>query len=253
MSPTKAACFIGIHKAPPNLSRTEFEAKVNALGDAIAALPIAQENLFKLDIIFQNTLMDDGMKSVGLPTPAPTVVMSAEYKSLDHLAEMMQDPSMKELLAKADDFGFRKAANAFAADVITKVHTPEVTPGTNVICVYHCPPHLSADEFAKKMEGVMDDIIALPIRDCFSSYTLWVQNATVEKHLQELGYPAPEDLVVVRAEAENLDRMIEIFNHPEVGRVLTDNIRDFGFHSDSDNPAESCCFSADVATKINNY
>jgi hypothetical protein len=96
---TKRTCFIGIHMAPPNLSREEFEEKAGALGDAIAALPIAQKNLLKLDIvriltfqalpvliingggqISQNTLMDEHMKEVGLPVPAPTVVMSAEYE-----------------------------------------------------------------------------------------------------------------------------------------------------------------------------
>jgi hypothetical protein len=98
-SVTKRTCFIGIHRAPPNLSREEFERKAGVLGDAIAALPVAQKNLLKLDIvrmltfrallvliihaggqISQNTLMDEHMLGVGLPVPETTVVMSAEYE-----------------------------------------------------------------------------------------------------------------------------------------------------------------------------
>ncbi|KAJ7782269.1 hypothetical protein DFH07DRAFT_1010145 [Mycena maculata] len=268
MASTKAACFIGIHKAPPNLSRTEFEAKVGALGDAIAALPVAQKNLLKLDLIFENTLMDKHMKSVGLPLAPPTVVMSAEYETLDHLAEvpasnfltnmheMLKDPALQNLLKEADDFGFRQSATAFAADIITKVVSAQAAgenADTNVICIYHRPPHLSEEQFAQKMEGIMDKITALPIQDRLSSYTLWLQNNAVEKHLQELGYPGPEPLLVVRASAENLDHMMEIFEHSEVAGVLIEGLRDLGFHTDHDNPVYSCVFSADVATKINNY
>ncbi|KAJ7689960.1 hypothetical protein B0H17DRAFT_1201986 [Mycena rosella] len=252
MSSTKASCFIGIHKAPPNLTGAEFEAKVGALGDAIAALPVAQKSLLKLDIISQNMQMNQHMSSVGLPVPAPTVVMSAEYESLDRLAEMLKDPALQKLLAEADNFGFRKGATAFAADIITKVDTPGVTAGTNVVCVYHRPPHLSAERFAKQMKELMDKIIALPIGDRFSSYSLWLQNDAVDKQLQALGYPKPEPLVVVRADSANLNHMMEIFEHSEVGRLLTDGLRDLGFHRDNANPATSCCFSADVSTKIDN-
>ncbi|KAJ7703722.1 hypothetical protein B0H17DRAFT_1127326 [Mycena rosella] len=257
MSSTKASCFIGIHKAPPNLTRAEFEAKMS-----------------------QNTQMNQHISSVGLPVPAPTVVMSAEYEVrclvfynplaeinyviesgpsrrgavvrlptaqyfFSHFSQMLKDPALQKLLAEADNFGFRKGATAFAADIITKVETPGVTAGTNVVAVFHRPPHLSAERFAKQMEELMDKVIALPIRDRFSSYSLWLQNDAVDKQLQALGYPAPEPLVVVRVGSA-------IFEHSEVGRLGTEGMRDFGFHKDSADPATSCCFSADVSTKIDN-
>ncbi|KAJ7743043.1 hypothetical protein DFH07DRAFT_777534 [Mycena maculata] len=222
MSSTKASCFIGIHKAPPNLSRTEFEAKVDTLGDAIAALPVAQRNLLKLDIISQNTEMDKHMHAVGLPVPSPTVVISSGVYLPP--VQMLKDPALQKLLAESDDFGFRKGATAFAADIITKIDAPGVTPGTSVICVYNRPPHLSTEQFGQQMEDLMDKITVQPIRDRFSNYSLWLQNDAVDKHLQALGYPAPEPLLVVRAEAE-------IFEHSEVGRLLLDAIRE------SDNPA----------------
>ncbi|KAJ6548585.1 hypothetical protein B0H19DRAFT_1265399 [Mycena capillaripes] len=252
-SPTKKTCFIGIHKAPPNLSREEFERKAGELGDAIAALPVSQTNLLKLDIISQNTLMDEHMKEVGLPVPAPTVVMSAEYESLDHLDAMLKDPALQKLFADSDDFGFRKHSTAFAADVYTVVDAPDVTAGLHVICVYCCPPQFSADLFGQKMKELMENIASQSIGDNFSHYSLWLQNDAVDKHLQALGYPAPKPLLVVRADSEHLDHMKEIFEHSEVARVLKDGIRDLGFHRDSDDPTETCCFSADVATKINKY
>ncbi|KAF8192004.1 hypothetical protein K438DRAFT_1830407 [Mycena galopus ATCC 62051] len=251
-APTKS-CFIGIHKAPPNLSREEFERKAGALGDAIAALPIAQKNLLKLDIISQNTFMDEHMKGVGLPVPAPTVVMSAEYESLDHLDGMLKDPALQKLLTESDDFGFRQHATAFAADVHTIVDAPDVTAGLHVICVYTCPPQFSADLLGQKMKELMENIASQSIRDNFSHYSLWLQNDAVDRHLQALGYPAPKPLLVVRADSEHLDHMKEIFEHSEVARILQEGIRELGYHRDSDDPIEACCFSADVATKISKY
>ncbi|KAJ7278715.1 hypothetical protein C8J57DRAFT_1304369 [Mycena rebaudengoi] len=250
---TKRTCFIGIHRASPNVSREEFERKAGALGDAIAALPVAQKNLLKLDIISQNTLMDEHMLGVGLPVPAPTVVMSAEYESLDHLDGMLKDTALQKLFAESDDFGFRKHATAFAADVYTVIDAPEITAGLHVICVYGCPPQFSADVFGQKMKELMEAIASHSIRDNFSHYSLWLQNDAVDKHLQALGYPAPKPLLVVRADSEHLDHMKEIFEHSEVARLLKEGIRDLGFHRDSDDPAEACCFSADIATKINKY
>ncbi|KAJ7766088.1 hypothetical protein B0H16DRAFT_1717318 [Mycena metata] len=252
---TKRTRFIGIHKPPLNLSREEFERKASALGDAIAALPIAQNNLLKLDIIFQNTLMDEHMKGVGLSIAAPTVVMSAEYESLDHLqrARVLKDPALKKLLTESDDFGFRKHATAFAADVYSAVDAPDITAGLHVICVYSCPPQFSADVFGQKMKELMENIASQSIRDKLSHYSLWLQNDAVDKHLQALGYPAPKPLLVVRADSEHLDHMKEIFEHSDVSRLLKEGIRDLGFHRDSDNPTEAHCFSADIATKISKY
>ncbi|KAJ7203662.1 hypothetical protein GGX14DRAFT_570113 [Mycena pura] len=243
---TEKTCFIGIHKAPPNLSREEFERKAGELGDAIAALPVAQKNLLKLDIISQNTLIDEHMKGVGLPVPAPTVVMSAEY-------EMLKDPALQRLFTESDDFGFRKHATAFAADVFTIVDAPDVTADLHVICVYYCPPQISVDVFGQKMKELMEHIASQSIRDNFSHYSLWLQNDAVDRHLQELGYPAPKPLLVVRADSKHLDHMKEIFEHSEVSRLLNEGIRDLGFHRDGDDPTEASCFSADIATKLSKY
>ncbi|KAF7350047.1 hypothetical protein MVEN_01306400 [Mycena venus] len=252
-STTKRSCFIGIHKAPPNLSREEFEAKAGAVADAIVALPVVQKNLLKLEMITQNTLMDKHMNVFGLPEPAPTVVMSFEYESLENLDEMLKDPTLQKVFEESDDFGFRKYATAFAADVFTKVEAPGVTAGVTVIAIFACPPQFSVDQLGQKFGELMDKIAAQPTPSPLSHYSLWLQNDAVDKHLQALGYPAPKPLIVARAESEHLDHMKEICEHSEVLRLAKETVQEFGYHRDSDNPAESCCFSADVVTKISNY
>ncbi|KAJ6529755.1 hypothetical protein B0H19DRAFT_1332879 [Mycena capillaripes] len=142
MSSTKALCFIGIHCVPPNLSRTEFEAKVGAFGAARGPEEPPQ--------ISQNTLMDKHMKSAELPIPSPTVIMSAECESLGHLAQVLvsvflqyeaeihlptqilKDPAFQKLLTESDDFGFRTATTALAADIVTKIDAPRAMADTNL-------------------------------------------------------------------------------------------------------------------------
>ncbi|KAJ6574329.1 hypothetical protein B0H19DRAFT_1254039 [Mycena capillaripes] len=253
-STTKRSCFIGIHKAPPNLSREEFEAKAGALGDAIVALPVVQKNLLKLEIISQNPLMDKHITALGLPEAAPTVVMSFEYESLDNLHEacMLKDPTLQKVFEESDDFGFRKYATAFAADVYTKAEVPGVNAGITVIAVFTCPPQLSADQLGQRFGELMDNV-AQSVQDRLTHYSLWLQNDAVDKHLQALGYPAPKPLIVARAESERLDHMKEIFEHSEVSQLAKEAVRELSYHRDSEDPAESCCFSADVATKLSKY
>ncbi|KAJ7633239.1 hypothetical protein FB45DRAFT_914681 [Roridomyces roridus] len=234
MTSTKASAFISIHKGPINLTRAEFEAKANALGDAIAALPVARDNLLKLDMIFENTLMDKHLKGVGLPLAPPTVVMSAEYEIQ---------------LSKRSSLHLTTLASS-------KIRPPSQltsSPRSNLDTCPVRPPHLSEDDFAKGMEGLMDDVVAQPVRNRFLSYSLWTQNDAVEEHIKELGYPAPEPLLVVRASTETLDHLKEIFEHSEVANLLLTRLGEFGFNADSENTVYSSVFSADILTKINNY
>jgi hypothetical protein len=47
---------IGIYKAPPNLSKEAFETKITSLVDALLAVPIAQKNFLKFEIVCPNCL-----------------------------------------------------------------------------------------------------------------------------------------------------------------------------------------------------
>ncbi|KAJ7356553.1 hypothetical protein DFH08DRAFT_460275 [Mycena albidolilacea] len=197
--------------------------------------------------------MGKHMEVLGLPEPAPTVLMSFEYESLDNLDAMLKDSALRKVFEESDDFGFRKHATAYAADVYTKVDVSDVTAGATVIGVFTSPPQFSEDQLRQRIKEAMDNITDQSIQNLFSYYSVWMQNDAVEKHLLALGFPAPKPLVVVRCETEHLNHMKEIFEHSEVSRLAKELIRDLGFHRDSDSVTESYCFSGDVATKLNNY
>jgi hypothetical protein len=43
--------FIGIHKVPSNLSKKDFDAKMDALVNLLVALPVVQKNFLTLNLV----------------------------------------------------------------------------------------------------------------------------------------------------------------------------------------------------------
>lgn len=137
---------------------------------------------------------------------------------------MLKDPALRKVFEESDDFGFRKHATAYAADVYTKIDVSDVTAGATVIGVFTSPPQFSEDQLRQKIKEVMDNITDQSIQNLFSYYSVvdpslflnsslqsdvqndyqWMQNDAVEKHLLALGFPAPKPLVVVRCETQVL-------------------------------------------------
>jgi hypothetical protein len=103
---------------------------------------------------------------------------------------MLKDPALQKVFEESDDFGFRKYATAFAADVYTKVEAPGVTAGVTVITIFACPPQFSADQLGQKFGELMDKAAAQSIRNRFSHYSLvgasLVLNSSLQSYAQNI-------------------------------------------------------------------
>jgi hypothetical protein len=51
MLPTDRVCTVGIYKAPPGVSRAEFEAQFKLMIAAMIKLPTVQKNLLKYEMV----------------------------------------------------------------------------------------------------------------------------------------------------------------------------------------------------------
>ncbi|KAJ7491367.1 hypothetical protein B0H11DRAFT_1911990 [Mycena galericulata] len=66
-STRKDRCIgFSIHRAPANVSRKDFEAKAAVLVESLVALPVAQRNCVKFDLILQNDALDGFLEAQGL-------------------------------------------------------------------------------------------------------------------------------------------------------------------------------------------
>jgi hypothetical protein len=88
---------VGIYKAPANLSKEEFETKITSFVDRMLAVPIAQKNFLKFEIvcpecfildliftcitqIYQNELLNQHMKAFDLPEAPTSVWLTVEFE-----------------------------------------------------------------------------------------------------------------------------------------------------------------------------
>ncbi|KAJ7860175.1 hypothetical protein B0H13DRAFT_2355706 [Mycena leptocephala] len=235
---------VGIYKAPANLSKEEFETKITSFVDRMLAVPIAQKNFLKFEIIYQNELLNQHIKAFDLPEAPTSVWLTVEFETEAHCAEILTDPMFAKAFAEAEEFVSR--ATGFVADVVTRIDRPTPKDRTHLMCAFQRPDHLSSDEYRKKFEVFVDRLLALPIsQKNFLKHSLWLPNDTLDANLRDLGFPPPEPVFVVMAETDNQDRLIEWLTHSDVRAFAVDARRELGVH------VGLSIFSADVVTKIN--
>ncbi|KAJ7925450.1 hypothetical protein B0H13DRAFT_1863102 [Mycena leptocephala] len=251
---------VGIYKAPANLSKEEFETKITSFVDRMLAVPIAQKNFLKFEIIYQNELLNQHIKAFDLPEAPTSVWLTVEFETEAHCAEILTDPMFAKAFAEAEEFV--SCATGFVADVVTRIDRPTPKDRTHLMCAFQRPDHLSSDEYRKKFEVFVDRLLALPIsQKNFLKHSLWLPNDTLDANLRDLGFPPPEPVFVVMAETDNQDRLIEVtppllsqlssdddpqwLTHSDVRAFAVDARRELGVH------VGLSIFSADVITKIN--
>ncbi|KAJ7304865.1 hypothetical protein DFH08DRAFT_902920 [Mycena albidolilacea] len=241
-------CVIGIYRAPDHSSREEFEKNMAKLMHDVKLLPVAQNNMLKLNVIYQNDKLS--FKEWGLPEAPTTVLVTGESETAEHLVEYIRDPSIAELIAKAEPFLHGKAC-AFSADVVTKIDRLQGTRRETChgILIFKVPSHMEVGDYHRKIESVVDKLVELPVaQEHMVKHTIWFQNDIVAPELQETWrFPEAERTVVVMLECDTWVSMNQILTHEEVKRIIGDGKNDFGLH------VESNCFSADVDMLVYKY
>ncbi|KAJ7473542.1 hypothetical protein FB451DRAFT_1558720 [Mycena latifolia] len=137
-------CLVGIFKAPPHLSKVQFENKLEAVADAFLSLPGATQGLLKYEMFIQNIILNDHIQALGFPAPHPAVLMRTEWESLDQVVEIMRDARVMKLAAGAiEELGIDVDSCTFSADVVTKIDQarPEFISTKN-----HVPAQLRSTE-----------------------------------------------------------------------------------------------------------
>ncbi|KAJ7445412.1 hypothetical protein FB451DRAFT_1292782 [Mycena latifolia] len=266
-APKDRFCAIGVHKVPPHLSKKDFENKIEALMDDVHALDLVRKKVLKMEMIFQNDLLDEHVKLFEFPPREPVVVIATETevrlapcvriadgsqtssvlaKTVDDLAEVLADAEVQKLFQKAEEFGLQSGTFAFSADVVVKINRNVATQ--NPVCItgiYKVPTHLSRDEYGAKFHAFVEKYTALPaIQKNLIRYEVWQQNDAVGDRMQDLGHPVSEPTFLVRAESETLDHVIEYLNDSQARKLVQGAKQDFGFNT------TAYLFTADVVTKI---
>ncbi|KAJ7814196.1 hypothetical protein B0H14DRAFT_2798030 [Mycena olivaceomarginata] len=236
-------------KAPPHVSKEDFETTMKSLFDSQLAIPIVQQNYTKFELIFQNQSLDVPLKELGFSEPRPSAWLLAECETEDHYAEILRNSEVEKLVQKAEELGYRTEMNVFVADVVTRLET---TPKSRTVLAaeFRPPAHLSMGDYIEKIEsegqGFADQLVSLPIaQKTFAKHSLLIHSERMTEHFQRLGFPASEPVLVLLIETETLDDMKKFLTHPETKSFMAKADPVLSLSTDS------TIFGADVVTKIN--
>ncbi|KAJ7734210.1 hypothetical protein B0H14DRAFT_2639465 [Mycena olivaceomarginata] len=235
---------LGIWKAPPNVSKEAFETKITSIVDSLLAIPVAQKNYLKFDMvlslelcstfvqcswvltqILQNGASNQHLKALGLPEAPLSVWLTCECavgrrcvqiaSNVSSIADRSpfwegaqtgKDATIVKLFAEAQEFV--SCADIFCVDIVTRLDVPTPTTRAHMMCSFRCPGHLTSNQYGPKFESFVDRLLALPIiQQNVLKYSLMVA-------------------------------------HPDIKDYVRDAMRELDIH------LESSIFSADVVSKI---
>ncbi|KAJ7716434.1 hypothetical protein B0H16DRAFT_1898367 [Mycena metata] len=218
-------CVIGIYRAPDHSSREEFEKSMAKLGHDVKLLPAAQNNMLKLNIMYQNDKISKSIRGMRLSKAPTTVLVTGECETAEHLVE--------------------KQSPGYTARPIDRLQgmKRETCHG---IFIFKVPSHVEVGEYHGKIESMVDKFLTLPVaREHIVKHTIWFQNDIMAQEFEETWrFPEAERTVAVMLECDTWDSMNQILTHEEIKTIIGDAMNDFGLH------VESNCFSPDVETLV---
>ncbi|KAJ7443933.1 hypothetical protein B0H11DRAFT_2090265 [Mycena galericulata] len=206
--------LLGIHQAPPHVSKKEFKTSIEVLVAGWDALLIVKNTGLKSGTIFSNDLLDAHARATGMPEPRPTAILTIESESSDHIVAALRDAEATKFISAADAFKAERGACLFSAQATTKIDNPSTKDRILGSVILKVPQDLSTHEYERKLNAISDRFLALPVaQKCVLKFTVWSQDdVSMVDHTQAMGVPAPERTLVAQLEYENVDRMMEVLS-----------------------------------------
>ncbi|KAJ7672020.1 hypothetical protein B0H17DRAFT_1244029 [Mycena rosella] len=204
---TERFCVIGIHQAPPDLSKKEFETGIETLVANWLELPIVKTNALKMDMIFSNALL--------------------EAQTVDNMVAVMQHQESQKLVAGREEFKQERGASVFSGEVTTKIDKPGSKDRAHGIAILKVPEGESPEHFARKLGALLDRFVALPAtQKCVSKCTLLHNGKSLENQLNAMGIHTPGRTFVIHMEYESLYHSMEVASDAGILKLLGDAIQD---------------------------
>ncbi|KAJ6522561.1 hypothetical protein B0H19DRAFT_1202549 [Mycena capillaripes] len=235
----------GVYEAPTQLSKQEFDAKMQRLADDLIKLPSTQKNVRKFDLMLPTNHLDEYFKVVGIPPPTPLIVFRAECESLDHMAEVVSDAEFQRVFVGGAEFDLPKGS-WFAADVMTRIDSEASTAKDPIqgVMIAKVPRHRAIEQFREKVQASHDVYFALPgAQEAFLRHSVASPNGAINARIQAAGLRVAEPTIIVYFEVERVEGIMKVANS-EIAKHADTGLNELR------SQAESCGFSAHVVTKI---
>ncbi|CAK5277788.1 unnamed protein product [Mycena citricolor] len=222
-----------LFKVPSGNSKADFDSQLDEFATKIAQLPTVQKNWAALELVVQNSKLDESIVNLGLPAPQQYGAIITQAHSNDHCAELSNDPSMQEAIAAAANSGALADSCVFSADLHTTVHIPEADERTHVFGVFKTHPEIPIPELHARLERLMDSVMqTVPAAKAnLVQHSLWFPKTdAVSDHIRTAGFEAPKDdifVVILETEDETMDKLVELIQDQTFQNAITNGLQDY--------------------------
>ncbi|KAJ7925595.1 hypothetical protein B0H13DRAFT_2314391 [Mycena leptocephala] len=221
-----------VHKAPPQLSKKEFETSVHAHISEWFALPVLSDNALSLNIILLNELLDKYASAAGMPKPRPTAMLCGEFQRPDHIAAVLRAPALRE---REGVYKSGSALYLFNGDIITKIDKPGPNNRAHGFATLKVPEGQSQKQYERTLGAISGRLVALPI----------AQNDVLSGAgaMRAYGFATSGAAsFILHVEYENQDTLLKMASDAGI-QILAEAVQDL-------NLAEASYFGANVITLL---
>ncbi|KAJ6464919.1 hypothetical protein C8R45DRAFT_497263, partial [Mycena sanguinolenta] len=217
---------IGIWKAPPDLTKEAFENKLTTMLDKLVALPIAQKNYVKLELMLQTGLATQELMAHGVSDGPPSAWLITECATIADYQEIWEDPAVANVFQEGRNsiYGSSlQAVNLSLGEVQIRVDRPTAGNRTRLACALQRPDNFSMEGYHKTVDAYADRLVGLPIvQKNVIKHSMWVPHNAIDGQVSAAGMPVPDPNIVVLIETENQDRMIELVEDSDFKQFMDD-------------------------------
>ncbi|KAJ7035174.1 hypothetical protein C8F04DRAFT_1233828 [Mycena alexandri] len=228
-------CSIGIYTVSPHLPKEHVDHKIRALANAIHEASAERHKLRKYEMLIKNVIFDPPMMALGFAAPEPIVVMRVEFETAEQMFAFNDDTEVqRHLTVAAEEIGLRIQSSQFSVDVETRISKPAhsglasipiigrlfAKKRFRVIGVHQVPADLSQEEFKNKISAFLDQACAIPvIQEKMLQLEMLPTNNVLSSKLQSQGITPPEPTILLWAESESFEHMVELMGNSELRKL----------------------------------
>ncbi|KAJ6545146.1 hypothetical protein B0H19DRAFT_1238166 [Mycena capillaripes] len=240
----------GIYETTAQLSKREFDAKMQRLADDLIEIPSIQKHVRKFDLMLPTNHLDEYFKTIGIPPPMPLIIFRVECESPDHIAQVFSDTEFQRLLV-GGEAGFELPKGSwFTADVVTRIDSEVSTAKDHIhaVVIAKVPRHIAIEQFREQVKAANDEFFSLPVaQKVFLRHILASSNNALNAQIQTAGLTVAEPTFVVYFEAKSVECVMELVANAESAKSTKTGMKEVGSQLDK------IGFSVDVVTKINSW
>ncbi|KAJ7628840.1 hypothetical protein FB45DRAFT_1028905 [Roridomyces roridus] len=219
--------WLGEHRRPDHPSLGDHRAGLELWAQQWLNIPVVKDTTIKLDIIAENSGLDERVKAWGLPMTRDDAItlIYVELKSRDDVVKSAQDPLVKSVLSKFPEFRPDRGANVFIAESKVLIDKKLSSTGFHYFSICEVLDGAAPEECEKKLDALAERVVNLPVAEkTMTRYTMYRQDSSMDAiNTTQLNiHHGANYTFLFHKEFQNQNDMMEFLSDPGFADVITE-------------------------------